>query len=378
MLSYWEQESFTQYDYVVIGGGITGLSTAISLRERDEKARIIVLERGLRPTGASSRNAGFACFGSVSELVADITALGEEGMVNLVMQRWNGLNKLRERLGDANLRYENHGGYELFRDAELHYLDKIALLNNLLRDIFKKDVFHNYSSELNSFGFSDTVKALVFNPFEAQIHPGEMMRNLWGLAAEKGITILTGSEVSSVEPSSSGFNVKIRGGVNSDKLKIKAGKVAVCTNGFTQQLYPEINLRPGRGLVLVTEPIEDLPFKGTFHMDRGYYYFRNEGNRVIFGGGRNLQMKEEETTRFGINRAIKDALLGYLHNLILPGREVKVEKFWSGIMAFGDNKAPIVERHASGLYMGVRLGGMGVAIGSNIGEKLAEMMAGDA
>ena len=61
MFSYWEQQSFTSYDYVIIGSGIVGLSTAIELKEKFPGATVLILERGLLPTGASSRNAGFAC-----------------------------------------------------------------------------------------------------------------------------------------------------------------------------------------------------------------------------------------------------------------------------------------------------------------------------
>jgi len=61
MLSYWEQESFTRYHHVVIGAGIVGLSAAIELKEHFPKQSVLVLELGLLPTGASTRNAGFAC-----------------------------------------------------------------------------------------------------------------------------------------------------------------------------------------------------------------------------------------------------------------------------------------------------------------------------
>jgi len=376
MLSYWERESYTHYDYAVIGAGITGLSTAISLREKDATARIIVLERGLRPTGASTRNAGFACFGSASELSADIKELGENGMIELVEQRWSGLNKLRSRIGDDRLRYENFGGYEILRESEMHHLDRIGELNTLLKDIFKKDVFHDRTEELAQMGFSKTIQGLIYNPFEGQLHPGEMMRHLWQYAAERQIDILTGARVKRIETTGNNIKIRVRGALDSDKIGIQARKVAVCTNGFTQNLFPNLNIRPGRGLVLVTEPINGLKLKGTFHMDRGYYYFRNAGDRIIFGGGRNMQMMEEETTAFGINTLIRESLRGYLENLILPDTKVKIDRYWSGIMAFGNDKSPIVQRHSPGIYVGARLGGMGVAIGSNIGEKLAQMMAG--
>ena len=51
--------------------------------------------------------------------------------------------------------------------------------------------------------------------------------------------------------------------------------------------------------MLITKPIKNLHIKGTFHLDKGYYYFRNIDDRILFGGGRNLDFKTEETTEFG-------------------------------------------------------------------------------
>jgi len=47
---------------------------------------------------------------------------------------------------------------------------------------------------------------------------------------------------------------------------------------------------------------------------------------------------------------------------------------WSGIMAFGKNKTPLVEKIDSNIALGVRLGGMGIAIGSKIGEATAQLL----
>ena len=78
MISLWEKRSLISYDIIIIGAGITGLSTAASLKEKNPKLNILVLERGLLPTGASTKNAGFACFGSLTELRNDLKVLGEE------------------------------------------------------------------------------------------------------------------------------------------------------------------------------------------------------------------------------------------------------------------------------------------------------------
>ena len=64
-LSFWEKESFlNRSDYVIIGSGIVGLSAALHLKQREKGKKVTVLERGILPSGASTKNAGFACIGS--------------------------------------------------------------------------------------------------------------------------------------------------------------------------------------------------------------------------------------------------------------------------------------------------------------------------
>ncbi len=72
-LSYWERDTFfSNVDIIIIGSGIVGLSAALCLKKRAPKLNIIILERGILPMGASSKNAGFACFGSPGELLEDL------------------------------------------------------------------------------------------------------------------------------------------------------------------------------------------------------------------------------------------------------------------------------------------------------------------
>ena len=105
-LSYWEKESFFRnIDVAIIGSGIVGLSAAIRLKELSPKLEIMILERGSLPIGASTRNAGFACFGSLSEMIDDLNFHSEEEVFQLVEKRWKGLQLLRKNLGDKNKYY---------------------------------------------------------------------------------------------------------------------------------------------------------------------------------------------------------------------------------------------------------------------------------
>ena len=148
----------------------------------------------------------------------------------------------------------------------------------------------------------------------------------------------------------------------------------MCTNAFTRTFYPGLDIQPGSGQVLVTKPLKTLQFKGIYHFDKGYYYFRRLGNRVLFGGGRNLDFEGERTTRFALNKTITYELELKLREMILPGQPFEIDDAWAGIMAFGNTKFPILLRHSERICLGVRMGGMGVAIGSEIGEQLAAMV----
>jgi len=368
-LSYWEIKSWlTNIDYTIVGSGIVGLSCALQLRNRFPKAKILILEKGILPQGASTKNAGFACFGSLSEIIDDLKRHSEDEVVNLVQQRVNGLKLLRSTLGDAIIDYQELGGYELFTKAdEQLYEDCLAqkdTINALLKPIFQDDVF---SFVDNDFGFKNIQSKQGFNKFEGQIDTGKMMDALLRKVQQSNIKILNGVEVSFYSEHANGVKV------DTSNFEFSTKKLLIATNGFANKLLEE-NVKPARAQVLITKPIKDLKTKGTFHLDKGYYYFRNIDNRILFGGGRNLDFKTEETTEFGQTELIKEKLTELLRTTILPNQEVEVDNYWSGIMGVGQHKKPIVKQLSNHVCCGVRLGGMGVAIGSLVGKELADLV----
>ena len=120
-LSYWEIKNwFTNVDYTVVGSGIVGLHAALRLRERFPKSKIIVLEKGVLPQGASTKNAGFACFGSLSEIIDDLKSHSEEEVINLIQKRWEGLKLLRKRIGDEKLDFKHVSSSVTFFCSLIH------------------------------------------------------------------------------------------------------------------------------------------------------------------------------------------------------------------------------------------------------------------
>ncbi|MGB6268776.1 MAG: FAD-dependent oxidoreductase [Olleya sp.] len=368
-LSYWEIKSWlTNIDYTIVGSGIVGLNCALQLKARFPKSNILVLEKGTLPQGASTKNAGFACFGSLSEIISDLKTHTEEEVLELVKKRINGLQLLRNTLGDKTINYQQLGGYELFSEED-DLFEKCRAkkedINHLLKPIFNAEVF---SFKDNTLGFQKIKNQYSFNQFEGQIDTGKMMEALLQKALSKGIKILNNVSVENFQEDINAVKVK------TNQFEFSTSKLLIATNGFASTLNIP-NVKPARAQVLITKPIKNLHIKGTFHLDEGYYYFRNIDNRILFGGGRNLDFKGEETTDLKQTTLIQNKLEDLLKTTILPNTTFEIDHRWSGIMGIGNQKKPIVKQLSNNVYCGVRLGGMGVAIGSLIGQELADLIS---
>ena len=370
--SYWERTAFIDdADIIIVGSGIVGLSAALNLKKQQPKLKITVLERGFLPSGASTKNAGFACFGSLSEQLSFLKRSSEEEVLRLVDYKCRGLQRLRENLGDTNIDFHQYGGYELFMDGEQaqaeEALDHLTYFNNLLAQaIGSADIYAVADAKIADFGFKGVSK-MIFNPYEGQIHTGKMMRTLLNRVYEKDILVLNNCSVGQMESEDNHIHL------NTSHGSFRAKKVILATNAFAAQLYPELDVVPGRGQVLVTKPIPGLRLKGTYHFNEGYYYFRNIDGRVLFGGGRNIDYKQEETWDFGHTESVKNSLIRYLNEMILPGQAYEIDYWWSGIMGFGEDISPIIKEVQPNIFCAVRCNGMGVAMGSLVGEEVASL-----
>lgn len=377
--SFWEQNTFIKSpDVVIIGSGIVGLSAAIALKKLSPSHHVIVLERGMLPYGASTRNAGFACFGSVSELLGDMESQTEDQVFSLVEKRWKGLNKLRSLIGDEQLKFEALGGFEVFTKVDEMLFQKclssISRFNKRVSEITGKENNYRQADEkIRSFGFKG-VSHIIENTGEGQIDTGLMMKALLGKAISEGVEILNGASVSDIVNENDAVHIQLNDSTNPVKRMIKSRRVIICINGFAKKFLPSMDVNPSRAQVLITSPIENLRVKGSFHYDHGYYYFRNVGNRLLLGGGRNLDFEGETTEEMKYTPLIQNRLESLLSEMILPDEKYSVEMRWSGIMGTGAAKDPIVQNTGGNIYCAVRMGGMGVAIGALVGDDVANMV----
>ncbi len=374
MFSYWEKKHFFDYELIVVGSGFVGLSTAIHYKKKHPKANVLVLERGVFPSGASTKNAGFACFGSLTEILSDLKSMAVDEVLALVERRSQGLNSIRTHFGDSDLGFSHSYGYELLEDSQQEALNQMDKVNELLRPIFKENVF-SLLKEPGRMGFSNQIKWIVKNKFEGELDPGKYMSSLWILAHALQIRILTGVTVNEIKYEEG--VIMAEDGAGKVIMEFKSKKIAVCTNAFTKKLLPHAAIQPDRGLILLSKPLGfPIPWQGTFHMDEGYVYFRQVEGRLLLGGARNKDFENEESTEFAVNPKIKLHLEKLADEVIFPDKRVVWETEWTGIMAFGRIKSPIIRQVGDKTAVGVRLGGMGVAIGWQVGQELSELLSG--
>lgn len=372
MRSVWESRQFHRTpDLVVVGAGIVGLFTALFHKRRHPHHHVLVLERGPFPSGASVKNAGFACFGSPSELLADMEKEGADAMLARVENRWKGLLELRAELGDAAIGFESSGGHEIYAAHDPLYTrvaGRFDALNDALRPIFGTAVFRWDHAAIANNGLGN-VQHLVRTDLEGPLDTGLLMSALLRKVLAEGVFFRPKTEVKAVDDGPARVTLRL-----ADDDELHAAHVVVCTNGYARELMPDLDVVPARGQVLKTGPIEDLKLHGTYHFQEGFYYFRNHAGGVLLGGGRNLDMPGETTTADGTTPLIQESLERLLNEVVIPGRPYTVVQRWSGVMGMGASKTPLILRRSPRVVAAVRMGGMGVAIGIRVAREAAGLV----
>ena len=376
MISIWEKETyFAPQDVLIIGGGLVGLWSAFHLKKKHPKIKITIIDRGIIPEGASTRNAGFACFGSLSELVSDAQTMGTDNMLKLVTMRYKGLQQIQKYFKKETIDFDLCGGNELYNVGDKTTTEdlskNIAYINSILKPITKtKNTFLLADESISKYGFGGT-QHLVKNKLEGLLHSGKLVQTLTRMVQEQGVQIFNAVNVKGFQQKLGRIEVE-----TENKLSFSALQLLICTNAFATELMPDIDIVPARGQVLVTSPIKDLRWSGTFHSDEGYYYFRNLGDRVLLGGARNKSFDKEKTTEFETSEVIQQELERYLSETILPHqkRTYTIDLRWSGIMAMGSHKMPIIKEVRPNVFCAVRMSGMGVALAPVVGKLAAQKL----
>jgi len=369
--SYWERESFLKnYDVLVIGAGIAGISTAIELKIKRSDIRVALLEKSWLSDGASSKNAGFACFGSLSEFIDDMRDMSFNEVVNLAVRRFRGIEKLVKDYSEETLKLDWNGGHELFFEEDSASFIECGNYANQFNDAFESTLgIRPYTVQtVNEFQGINNLVGVISNKYEGGLNTGAMLSAMRQRALYLGIQLYNGVEVCGFSVTGNALELHTSAGLWNAK------RVAFCTSSFHSYLFDDLQMSAKRNQVIVTKPIPDLKLNGTFHHQQGFNYFRNIDGRILMGGMRHHFPNTESTGIQGNTEDVVRALTDFLQHKIHTTSAIEIDLAWSGILGVGKDERPIVKEVQENIFVGARLGGIGVAIGSLIGEELAGLI----
>lgn len=377
MLTFWDRNLLVPQtcDVVIVGAGFTGLSAGITLKRIRPRWHVLVVESESTGTLASSRNAGFLCLGSPTELMRDIQTHGSAAVEDVLRFKISGASILLNYLKKTNLIYNKSVGYELFCSEfpkPVGLEDQLNMLNGMMEAAGGPAgyfVLQNHSPNANT-PRSDNFSWVKMR-WEGQIHPAAAVARLRLQFQNLGGIISVQHRIDALQAGADG--VELHSALGS----IRTRQAIIANNAFVSELLPDIAVQAHRAQVLITEPLGKMPFRGNVHFREGYMYARDVGQRLLIGGGRFLDFEAEQRSQLGTTDVIQNYLTEQLSMLTgISCCDLKVAERWSGIMGFTPGRLhPILEvRNHGMLVVAAGMNGMGTALGPYIGKKAAEML----
>jgi len=419
-LSYWEKSALSEaWDFVVIGAGVTGLHAAIEIQKRHPRIRVLVLEARSLGAVASTRNAGFLCLGSPSELLADYENFGEDSLIDLLAAKWAGIQRTLYLLGGNAIGLRIVRGYEVMALEKSPYSNAVPSheaviaglpsLNTVLEtaaglslpltakrrpkgSMRQKSLPTPYFGEWNPFPKGNAMHPSPWGPkamghipmaWEGQVNPFLLRESLLRYARNLGIRIQEGLEFVQrdghsllVKPVVPLGNEVLQKTVNI--LNIKAKNIIYATNALTKdlQIDQSASVIPQRGQMWASAPLKAMDIarlNGNYHADCGYLYYRTHAGRLLLGGGRNQDFASEQTTEWSENQRISEYLKAYSVDVLGLAPDLEWESRWSGTMGFTQSGLPHCLDLQNGDWLVAGMNGMGMALGPEMGRRVACM-----
>ncbi|KAK6865896.1 hypothetical protein PG995_002424 [Apiospora arundinis] len=402
----------TTWDYIIIGSGITGAAVAYKLLSRDPCLKVLMLEARTAASAASGRNGGHVRAGWHLNFARYADAFGEDAA--LAFERLE-----VDNVADVAAFVREHGVDCDFRDVTTAdvYTTPAAWAEALGavrrreevekrrpgRGRFVERRVWEGEAARKRIGLPSAVGVITY-PAHTQ-NPYRLVCRMLELGLEKGLNLQTNTTALKVAPLLGDDNVQAKWQVVTDRGTVKAQKVVLATNAYTNALHSKLSqtgflvsgrsqvsaIRPGTNMA--HHPIMDRTSVGLNDIGNGDYFgVRDVGlpgaGDILYGGGRSVAKSLHTVDDSVLNEDVV-AYLQHAGRQVFGsetwGAEGEPVRDWGGITCYTPDTFPLVGEDTTaqppqrGLWMSVGMNGHGMAMAFRCAEALVEMMtAGEA
>ena len=339
----------TSADVAIVGAGIAGVATAYYLTQVGVKP--VVIEARTVAEAASGRNAGFLLAGVAENFVAAARRYGEDRALRIWRFTRHNQELVREIVDREGIACELawNGSAQIAGDDE-----EWAEVRESAERLKKEAVRVHLVTEDRAAIYED----------DGELHPVRYVRALAGAAVGAGARIYDGTRAIAVTKSE----------VRTERSRVRAGAVVVCVNGYSQHLVP-LRVRPVRGQMLASAPVDRRVFERPAYANRGYRYWRQRADgSLLVGGWRDTATDEEVGEGERTTPRIQQQLEGFLREHC---PDAKVTHRWAGTMGFSHDALPYVGRLNSGVFVNAGFTGHGMAFAAATAELLVLLLRGE-
>lgn len=367
-----ETTKLKNYDYVIVGGGIAGLSTAYWLQKKDPQLKIGIIEKSKIGFGASGRNAGFVTCGSTEHFIKLKDQFGLEKAVEIWKFSEDNRKLLQEHIIEDKadeLDFKITGSCTVAANSErwAYYQDIAKVMRAQNVDVYE------VNSDLmdRDFGVTGFEGGIVYSG-DGYIHPIKLLN---AILNKVNVHIHEFTEVQSVVKNNNGYTVK------TDKEEIQAEKVVITVNAYLPLVNPKFSslIVPGRGQILLTKPLPQF-VKGPCYLTKHLCYFRQlPTGELLIGGFRNLDAETEKTHADNTTEIIQQSLFNFVKNHFRLGAQAQIARQWAGIMGYSPDGQMLIGslEEDPHLYYIAGCSGHGMGLSFNAAKTLVDGIYGE-
>lgn len=366
-------------DVAIVGGGYTGLATAIAVARRQPGRRVVVLEGARCGYGASGRNGGFAdvAYMGLADFAASQPPEVGRSVYDAIATGMHAIERLVTDDGVA-CDLERNGGMRLAStDSQRRGLETAHALFTKL-GVPARLV---EGAELQALVRTDRFRTALTIPDTAILNPGKLARGMARVAESLGVAIHEATRVVRIDP---GPTIR----VTTEHGHIDAPQVVLATNGYTPQLgIFRTRLLPICNYVIATEPLSPAQWEAIGWSGRQglsdarvlFMYLRPTADGRIVAGGEMAPYFTGSLPSSG-NHAPAIATLQSSLLETFPALEgIRFTHAWGGTMAFTRDFTPRIGTlgDRGNLFFGLGYCGEGVVLSQVAGRILAALVAGE-